>query len=108
MKTDIEDEETVGLPGAVRSRISRLAKALKWKLYHLLRAQGGPRGGPLVVPPILDTTLINLMQSSRNDLTDIFMRDTVNSDFKLGLIVILKKATSFEILIEKSKTFSKN
>ena len=36
MKTDIEDEETVGLPGAVRSRISRLAKALKWKIYHLL------------------------------------------------------------------------
>ena len=70
--------------------------------------KGGPRGGPLVVPPILDTTLINLMQSSRNDLPDIFMRDTVNSDFKLGLIVILKKATSFEILIEKSKTFSKN
>ena len=30
------DEETVGLPGAVRSRISRLAKALKWKIYHLL------------------------------------------------------------------------
>ena len=26
MKTDIEDEETVGLPGAVRSRISRLGK----------------------------------------------------------------------------------
>ena len=36
MKTDIEDEETVGLPGAVRRRISRLAKALKWKIYHLL------------------------------------------------------------------------
>ena len=36
MKTDIEDEKTVGLPGAVRSRISRLAKALKWKIYHLL------------------------------------------------------------------------
>ena len=35
---DIEDEEIVGLPGAVtavRSRISRLAKALKWKIYHL-------------------------------------------------------------------------
>ena len=36
METDIEDEETVGLPGAVRRRISRLAKALKWKIYHLL------------------------------------------------------------------------
>ena len=28
--------ETVGLPGAVRSRILRLAKALKWKIFHLL------------------------------------------------------------------------
>ena len=36
MKTDIEDAETVGLPGAVRSRISRLAKAIKWKIDHLL------------------------------------------------------------------------
>ena len=33
LKTDIEDEETVGLPGAVRSRISRLEKALKWKKH---------------------------------------------------------------------------
>ena len=32
----MEYEETVGLSGAVRSRISRLAKALKWKIYHLL------------------------------------------------------------------------
>jgi len=29
---DIEDEETVGLPGAVRSRTSRLAKALKFSI----------------------------------------------------------------------------
>ena len=36
MKTDIEDEKIVGLPGAVRRRISRMAKALKWKIYHLL------------------------------------------------------------------------
>ena len=32
----IEDEETIGLPGAIRSRMSRLAKALKWKIYYLL------------------------------------------------------------------------
>jgi len=34
LKTDIEDEETVRLPGAVRSRILRLGKALKWNIYH--------------------------------------------------------------------------
>ena len=31
-KSLVEDEEKVGLPGAVLSRISRLAKALKWKI----------------------------------------------------------------------------
>ena len=47
--------------------------------HHDLRAQGGPRGGPLVVPPVLDKNLVNHMQSNRNDLIDIFMRGTMLS-----------------------------
>ena len=46
---------------------------------YLTRAQGGPRGGPLVVPPVLDKNLVNHMQSNRNDLIDIFMRGTMLS-----------------------------
>ena len=59
------------------------------KKSHKTRAQGGPRGGPLVVPPILGKILVNHMQSGTNDLIDIFTRGTMKPRlFELGLIVI--------------------
>ena len=47
--------------------------------HYCLRAQGGPRGGPLVVPPILGEILVNHMQSGTNDLIDIFTRGTMKA-----------------------------
>ena len=46
---------------------------------YFLRAQGGPRGGPLVVPPVLGKNLANHMQSNRNDLIGISMCGTMKS-----------------------------
>ena len=34
--------------------------------HHKERAQGGPRGGPLAVPPLLGKTFANQMQSTRH------------------------------------------
>ena len=40
----------LGIPGAVRSRISRLAKVLKWKIYHFdgrVNLFDGPENEPI-------------------------------------------------------------
>ena len=70
---------------------SRFSASLKFYRVNLLlikksycngfiqRAQGGPRGGPLVVPPVLDKNLANHMQSNRNDLIGISMCGTMKS-----------------------------
>ena len=71
--------------------IFKFFSILGWKIWksncfldinisnHLKRAQGGPRGGPLVVPPVLDKNLANHMQSNRNDLIGISMCGTMKS-----------------------------